>query len=606
MTKFFLVFITLFLIAPIAGAATYYVRTDGSNSTNCTGQANASYDGSGTGEACAYSHPFYWTGRYGDYGNGAGDLTSGTSSGGDELIIVSGTYDVGYDAAWANCNASWKYGCVMKEIPDGTSGTHTRIIGCSSTGCAGTDRTAWPTLTIAEGERMAFNLVNSDYVDVSYIRLTETRTGGRGHSGYSVTNADNDGIRWAGATNITLNYVLIDGFTRYGIYGGDVADVTLNNTWIEYNSFGGWDSDSCSSDGTCGNTGTITITDSKINWSGCVETGTYGTIASGGCYSQSQTGYGDGIGTHNTGGTWVITNSEMNWNTSDGLDLLYCNRGSYSGCTVTVRKSTFEGNTGNQIKGPNYMYVEDSKIVDNCGFFYGQAFTCSSGTCGATFDYCRPGGHGAIVFAFRDSVGHPTFINNTITGNGDVMFLSEGESVCTAGTDAIFYNNLLIGGREFLDDSGLFGGGANDKVSIYYDSSGSCDSDFVENYNYCQGDFKEATPCPAANSTSTTSTTFTSLFNGTILQGPNSSPGYYTGTDYADQLTIKVGAAVINTADESSTVTSLGADSDDFNTFARGASWDIGALEYGSGGSSSSAYTLNTGGIRVTGVVRVN
>lgn len=36
---------------------TYYVRNGGSNTTNCTGQADLDYDGSGTNENCAFSNP---------------------------------------------------------------------------------------------------------------------------------------------------------------------------------------------------------------------------------------------------------------------------------------------------------------------------------------------------------------------------------------------------------------------------------------------------------------------------------------------------------------------------------------------------------------------
>ncbi len=42
-----------------AQAATYYVRTDGGTSAQCTGLADAAYPGTGTNVACAFNHPFW-------------------------------------------------------------------------------------------------------------------------------------------------------------------------------------------------------------------------------------------------------------------------------------------------------------------------------------------------------------------------------------------------------------------------------------------------------------------------------------------------------------------------------------------------------------------
>lgn len=46
--------LALFFALP-ALATTYYVRTDGGSTTQCTGTTNAAYPGSGTGQACAFS-----------------------------------------------------------------------------------------------------------------------------------------------------------------------------------------------------------------------------------------------------------------------------------------------------------------------------------------------------------------------------------------------------------------------------------------------------------------------------------------------------------------------------------------------------------------------
>src|SRR5574342_552019 len=46
------------LLASSALAATFYVRTDGGSDQQCTGTVDAAYPGSGTGQPCAWDHPF--------------------------------------------------------------------------------------------------------------------------------------------------------------------------------------------------------------------------------------------------------------------------------------------------------------------------------------------------------------------------------------------------------------------------------------------------------------------------------------------------------------------------------------------------------------------
>jgi hypothetical protein len=44
--------------AATASAATYYVRSDGGDAAQCNGTSDVAYSGSGTGQACAWKHPF--------------------------------------------------------------------------------------------------------------------------------------------------------------------------------------------------------------------------------------------------------------------------------------------------------------------------------------------------------------------------------------------------------------------------------------------------------------------------------------------------------------------------------------------------------------------
>lgn len=578
-----MMFLLLLLLIPnIANATDFYVRTDGGNSTQCTGQSNTAYDGAGSGEACAYSHPFYALGWCGDFPS---SCTAGTMASGDDLIISCNDqgdctgvdFNVGYAASWSGCSGSWSYGCTPKAPPDGTSGNHTTVKGCSSTGCTSADKR--PGFYGYGRSYFAFNLNNADYVDVEDIDLFDTGECGFGHSVYNCGTADGaeatsrDGIYITGATNVTLKDMKVYGFYRYGVYGGSVADITFDNVDIEYNSFGGWDLDSCSAAGTCGSSGNIVFQNGwSVNYSGCVMSSTYGTIKDDGCYSQDQTGYGDAVGSGNTAGAWSFTDGEMIGNISDAIDMLYLNNGSYSGGSLTVKRTRFEGNVGQVVKGPNNMLVEDNFIIGNCGYYYGKAITCDSVTCGASFNHCRANGN-TIAMSFKSGDSStPKIYNNTILSNGDVLF--EVTGTCTAGTDVLVKNNILVGGRQWNDDSTYNGAGGNDSVSIYYEDT--CNADFVEDYNVCLDNFKEATPCSGANSLEVASAS--SIFTGTLTQGPASGAGYRTTDNYYQELSLTVSSSALNISDE----TVSGADSVDFNNYSRGASWDAGALEYGS------------------------
>ena len=609
--------IALCIVSSSAEAAgPYYVRTGGSTGTNCTGLADADYDGSGTGEACAFNHPNWALELQGQ--------PAGALAGQEQLVIVNGTYTIGClgsgsdcrDSAYnvtdsGTCDNDYPYDCYPNAVPDGTSGTHTKITGCTTTGCGCTKTgdvitcSTTPPILTARGRisRGVINLTNSDYVDIQDIEIRDAGTCGYNNSTMACGSADSDeltgqiGITVTGATNATIDGVKIHGFYSYGMYGGSVSNITIRDSIISYNSFGGWDLDSCLSDGTCGASGDIVFDNVTMNYNGCVQTGsTYGSIASGGCYSQDQGGYGDGLGAHNTGGDWLFEDSNFNYNVADGVDLLYLNRGSYSGGSSRFIRSRSEGNGGDALKGPNNVYVEDSFLIANCGYHNGQSFTQSS----PTFNYCRSntGSVMSIEFKSGDS-STPRIYSSTLVGNGDVIISTSG--TCSTGIDVFASNNIIIGGRQYNDDTGIVGGGGGDtNVSIYYDSGtdgsgANCDTDFVETYNLCYGFTEGTNACNGTGSTDGTSIP-AGLFTGTVLQGPESSPGYFQAEDYADELYLGVSSTAINYSDETAYASD---DALDFNSFDRGASWDNGSVEYGSTSGGSSTPTTSMGGVKI-------
>ena len=626
MKKILLITILLLILVGNVEAATYYARTDGSNSTNCTGLADAAYDGSGTGEACAFNHPNWCFEIQGQ--------PAGVCSGGDTLIVGAGTYYFGCMGSASDCRDStinisssatcdndYPQDCYPEALPDGSVGDLTEIIGCSVSGCGVTNCHESPGTCpkfIGRGRvRNVVNLGNTDYARIKHIDITDGAALGSGHPTLAgvVSSSDAEdevsglyGVYAIGSTNIELEGNWIHGMYSRGIFtGNNNGTNNYTNNIVNFNSMGGFEYD-CDGSGTCGALGIENFTGTvvsgryqcQVNFNGCIEdAGTPDTAVSQGCYEQLAGGYGDGIGSGNTGADFNFTGCEVSWNTSDGLDLLYQNKGASSGGQLVIRESRFEGNNGNQVKSSNEVDTQSSYLIGNCGYFYNRATTYGTND-RALFNTCRASGN-TIELTFYDNNNSPKIIGNTITGNGDVMINTSG--TCTASTDVIDKNNIYLGGRQFNDDSTgatppCVASCGDDTISIYYDTDGpegsnTCDTERVETNNICIGLKEGASACNGTNSNDTA--VATDVFNGTTLQGPNSSPGYYRTTDYIDILALKSGGTAIDFADESVS----GATGDDFWGNTRPASWDDGALEYGStpsggGGGSGTGITMGT------------
>ncbi|MFU8833554.1 MAG: hypothetical protein ACNA7J_15560, partial [Wenzhouxiangella sp.] len=146
---------------PAASAASYYVRTDGGNASQCTGLADSPYPGSGTNQACAWSHPFM----------ALPPLGTPRIQGGDTLHIGSGSYRMGFGAPGANnCHQSWPWECVMPPIPSGPSPDQpTRILGQGHLeGCQQA-----PELWGTERAWMVVNLEGSSNVEMACLEITD-------------------------------------------------------------------------------------------------------------------------------------------------------------------------------------------------------------------------------------------------------------------------------------------------------------------------------------------------------------------------------------------------------------------------------------------------
>jgi hypothetical protein len=419
----------LFGISGLASAAdTFFIRSDGGDAAQCTGKADAAYPGSGSGQACAWKHPFI------------AFPPAGTPriAGGDTVKIASGSYMMGLGAPGAAiCNQAWSWDCYMSAVPSGPSATQpTRIIG---TGEA-------PELWGTERASLVLNLKGSSNVVVENLEITdhESCIDQHCHGGVcegEVLRCNRSQApwgKWAGtgisardSANVTLRDVNVHGMANRGVLAGRLTDWTTERLTIRANGWAGWDGDLNEESG---NSGQIIFRELELAWNGCAERYPGGEIA--GCWAQTAGGYGDGLGTGATGGHWVIEDSLIHHNTSDGLDLLYMRDGG----SVTIRRTWAEGNAGNQLKTKGEVLIENSVAVGNCSYFTGHGNMFDG-------DHCRALGN--VVSVGLHNGNHAELINNTITGEGDCLVLSGGGD---ASASLTFTNNVLLGKTDWRQD----------------------------------------------------------------------------------------------------------------------------------------------------------
>ncbi len=416
-------------------ATTFYIRTDGGTPTQCTGLVDAPFPGTGTGQPCAWSHPFWAL--------PPGGIQTPLISSGDSLMIGPGSYMIGYGAPnTGDCGAEWAFDCTMAPVPPGVSAAQpTRILGFGwDTGCGNA-----PELWGTERVWHVLDLTGSTHVEVACLEITDHSGCVEFHSGGLACERDTPpfgpwaavGIVSSDATGVTLRDLNIHGLASTGVLAGRLTDWTVEDVRIAANGWAGWDGDI---DGTDANSGTLTFRRWVVEWNGCAET--YPSLAPTGCWAQSAGGYGDGVGTGFTGGTWVIEDSRFNYNTSDGLDLLYL--GDPNG-RVELRRVEARGNAGNQVKTQGTTVIENSVIVGNCGFFDGQPFTFN-------VDNCRALGN-ALSMNFQAGT-QSSLVNSTLYSEGDCIVLIGG-SGCNGSESLVSRNNIFVGDIDFLTPSDL-------------------------------------------------------------------------------------------------------------------------------------------------------
>ena len=421
------------VLSAVTQGATYYVRTDGGSAEQCTGLVNAPYPGSGTNQPCAWDHPFR-------------ALPPGGTpriSGGDTLIIGPGSYRMGYGApeTSVNCDAGGAFDCLMPPIPGGPDPAHrTRILGAGwNTGCASP-----PELWGAERPWFIVNLTDSSNVELACLEITDHSGCVESHSGGLACQRDTApygdwasyGLYAEDSANVYLHDLDIHGLAAGGVHAGRITDWTVERVRVAGNGSVGWDGDLWDAFGDS-NSGTLTFRHLTVEWNGCGET--YPGEQPTGCWAQSAGGYGDGFATGESGGHWIVEDSVIRYNTSDGLDFLYIRA---PGSSIEIRRTLVEGNAGNQIKNARGPFLlENSIIVGNCGFFDGQPFTYNVDNCRALGD--------ALALGLTPG-DHVTVTNNTFTSEGDCLVTAECYGTCNGSEQVLLRNNIFQGQVDFL------------------------------------------------------------------------------------------------------------------------------------------------------------
>lgn len=527
--------LALLMLPTVAQGVVYYVDDDSVNGTftNCNGRSPLPYDGDGTGENCAWASPLEAVGPR--FGNGS---YSGARIGsGDILYIAKGTY---YMGKGGDITCASNFGCHLYDVPDGTALNYTRIRGQGwSRGCSAADR---PTITVNQGDATdtldaLIDLgPDANYIKINCLELTDpvdAVLGGApafpsGSESFRCGSASSydcgqNGIYWGDGSNIEIRQVYIHGLATTAIEGkGYTENLLVEDFELIGNGKGGIGLDDGLTTGIVDVGGTLTLRRGKINWSGCTDpsvgtyTGAYGQEPNFCCAGTLQC-FGDAFGMGIGRAEVLMEDLEVNYNTSDGIDLLYQCRDqndAQGGATLpevdpcndsTLRRISARGNAGSFIKTRGGTTIEDSEGSGDCQFHRDRA---QNGAGYPGMDYaaeeCRGGGarlsvnteNGTVSIdnssfssesvslasLFGDTgvtvnVRNSVFFANWNSHLGDtfVRFLADGINLSDINFTNSYANGLGSTGAVALDCSGTAGLTCGAAVNLTDTGVGSID-----------------------------------------------------------------------------------------------------------------------------------
>lgn len=414
--------------ARAAEPKTYYVRTDGGTAAQCSGLVDAPFGPAVTQARCAWSHPMIALPSNGE-GRGSTLLAPG-----DTLEIAPGEYRVGHGAPGAErCYDTATWACTMGSPPSGLSAQQpTRIRGKLQAGRCVSKPVLWGSGGVSEV--LAVRQARDVVLECLEITDHDECVANGNHPRSCAKPERKPWGPWASvglwaeeAERLVLRDLDIHGLASSGVVAGRIADLQATRVRIAANPMVGWDGELHGQPKNSGYTGTNVFDQLLIEWNGCAEG--YPDRKPKGCFGQTAGGYGDGMGLAHTAGHFVIRDSIVRFNTSDGLDLLY-HRG---GGSVRIDRVHAEGNAGNQIKAAGQVTITNSVMLGNCAFFEGKPFTHH-------VDHCRASGDALAVGNEREGE-EAVIVNNTIVSAGNVTILLSGPGK----SKVTLRNNIVIG-----------------------------------------------------------------------------------------------------------------------------------------------------------------
>jgi hypothetical protein len=194
-------------------------------------------------------------------------------------------------------------------------------------------------------------------------------------------------------------------------------------------------------------------------WNGCAENYPEKTSpVAGSCCSQSQRCYNDGIGMADSGGNYVIENSNISFNAEDGLDLLHIKLNQPT--AIIVRRTTAEGNAGNAIKtGATHVVIENNILISGCRYLEEAGFVAKGW--GGGDNSCRAGGEPLALNIDRGSQ-HRIYNNTiiqTVEGKNSSIVDKDSNQECLGTENLDLKNNIWLGGNylQYNDVQGCKG-----------------------------------------------------------------------------------------------------------------------------------------------------
>lgn len=559
-----LFFLLLVLTASTAEATTWYIRSDGTTygttSTTCNGSANVAYS-AGAGPNCAVKHLWDIHQYYSDP-----TTVQGTERivGGDEVIFSKASDVIAFGAVIAdlppNCSASGPYDCRYLPFPDGSSGNPTLIAGYGyDSGCSSATKVQ---IYGDQGAQYMFSTSGHDWVEFNCLDITDHsecgfRTGASQCSESYPADVGayaREGFSGQGGSNQTYRYISVHGMASRAFNVGGVTNLTLDHVNMDGNHYGGWDGDTRPiSAGSTLVDGTITLTYVNVRYNGCAEaypaSSSFTHADYDDCTDQGAGGYGDGFGFYQVDGTFLMDHSNVSWNSSDGLDLLY-----QAFDNVKIDKSRFEGNVGNQLKVlTTNMDFTNSVSINNCDYLLDSGKVFNTGT----FTSCRADGSFVLV---PMAGGVYRFVNLTIvsgTSSGGSAAIEGADTTSTAnGTETyIASNNIYYSPNATwtLYYNGVPAGGASTAWLAF-----ATDHSIIYNF--------QGNPCPSGT--------------GNLC---NTNPDFIgsivtSSSDNLSSVYLSSGSPAIGAGVAGNTYWN---DSNDFNGSAQNNPIDMGAIRFG-------------------------